>query len=926
MKNKNLVKKIVSISIITLILLISFPFNIVSVQAMERPFETSLFCKYQDLDAGFLTDIVDHEIDILLYGCAYWVDHDLTWNSGEIADFFSQVETAVPTIKIVAWVMSYPPDVNDPDVTTSGGRTDMVDEVLLLSAVADWYGIIDDTENYIGTSTNQRQYFSECATAIEPLMYYWDWLYYTSTPYTTSARDAVGLYDTHAYYETQWKTAIDLVQTNSKTGNMIVMINELVEDPYPLVADQIGFMEDQFATNGYAYYDEMEVVGLYLYSKLTEADWTAWDNFMDSFTEDEGGEGELSDFGYRRSFYLESATAYVNVQVPMNISDSEGSPSGNTLFVGGEVQSDFDDVRFTLADGVTLIDAWASEINTGVDATVWVEFPTTNSTYYIYWGNTTISNAWSKENTFFDVITDLEIYYDCDENTGTTLTDYSGNGDDGTLVGTPLWDVGVYNYSSYLSTSATYSSSPATATMDSYTFAGWFNPVGVTNWARVMGWKDPHIYLNGGTREPYLLTGFGSLFATTKFTNGAWKHLTFTVDYSGGTSTINVYVNGTYEADTAIVGSDTGSGAFYLGHSDTNSMKAYYDQVQVFSSALTPTEVNNLFLWFSDGKIAEGEVLCRTYYTTAPTASSWDSEETAPFNPEASPTPTPTPTPTPPPTPTPAPDPYALQWYLNGSSVIVADQTGYGISSKPKPPTTPSLVSADLAGNNTVDWAWRVYLQYDNNGTRELTGGSPEVMISRANTGDAIGYLNNSLVVPKLRLIFGYTAVRLDLYVRFNASAWTLKAKFLTSYLFNPSIEASTWTINLYNSRNVTEGVTNSIVYWGTPSYKSAVWDVELESGDQFDYMNYWISQGNPFLFVVTPFTFLIGNTFYALIIFGFCMMNYIRSHNLGYMLLLIVLIFAGSIGNFMLNDTVMAFIWLASAFGLAGLFWKVFR
>ena len=69
-----------------------------------------------------------------------------------------------------------------------------------------------------------------------------------------------------------------------------------------------------------------------------------------------------------------------------------------------DMQPDFDDLRFTKADGITLIDAWLESKNDGINATVWVEFPTTPANtitedYYMYYGNDGISNYWNIETT-----------------------------------------------------------------------------------------------------------------------------------------------------------------------------------------------------------------------------------------------------------------------------------------------------------------------------------------------------------------------------------------------------------------------------------------------------------------------------------------------------------------------------------------------
>lgn len=69
------------------------------------------------------------------------------------------------------------------------------------------------------------------------------------------------------------------------------------------------------------------------------------------------------------------------------------------------MQSDFDDLRFTQADGATLIDAWLESKVDDTSAVVWAEFPTTpantvEQTYYMYYGNAGAANYWDIGATF----------------------------------------------------------------------------------------------------------------------------------------------------------------------------------------------------------------------------------------------------------------------------------------------------------------------------------------------------------------------------------------------------------------------------------------------------------------------------------------------------------------------------------------------
>lgn len=76
-----------------------------------------------------------------------------------------------------------------------------------------------------------------------------------------------------------------------------------------------------------------------------------------------------------------------------------------TIPYDSDMQVDFDDLRFTKSDGITLIDAWLESKVNSTSVIVWVEFPTTPANgvtedYYMYYGNSNVVSAWSGINTF----------------------------------------------------------------------------------------------------------------------------------------------------------------------------------------------------------------------------------------------------------------------------------------------------------------------------------------------------------------------------------------------------------------------------------------------------------------------------------------------------------------------------------------------
>jgi hypothetical protein len=82
-----------------------------------------------------------------------------------------------------------------------------------------------------------------------------------------------------------------------------------------------------------------------------------------------------------------------------------------TVPYDSDMQADFDDLRFTAADGVTEIDFWIERFTSSVSADVWVQLPTlpaagTVSTF-MYYGNATANNV-SSSSAVFIAVDDFE--------------------------------------------------------------------------------------------------------------------------------------------------------------------------------------------------------------------------------------------------------------------------------------------------------------------------------------------------------------------------------------------------------------------------------------------------------------------------------------------------------------------------------------
>lgn len=113
----------------------------------------------------------------------------------------------------------------------------------------------------------------------------------------------------------------------------------------------------------------------------------------------------LHDWYYRKKHtILPAAGAGTNYQVRFNVHYGAGLDSEGNVFLDGQCQADFDDIRFTLSDGKTELDYWIEENNPSENATIWVEITADLSSLtqvlYLYYGNLEVSTTSNGTNTF----------------------------------------------------------------------------------------------------------------------------------------------------------------------------------------------------------------------------------------------------------------------------------------------------------------------------------------------------------------------------------------------------------------------------------------------------------------------------------------------------------------------------------------------
>jgi hypothetical protein len=184
---------------------------------------------------------------------------------------------------------------------------------------------------------------------------------------------------------------------------------------------------------------------------------------------------------------------------------------------------------------------------------------------------------------------------------GTTFTDVSGNGNDGTLVNGPTY----INDSIVFDSSNQKVTTPITSIGNNTTWQAWVNRTSSANsYNMFMGRTLPYFGLRsagniifsnriGGSQRTLNSTGFTTADDT-------WYYLAFTTEYDGTNTIPRIYINGLLNNSTTFSGSQDGStGSFTIG--EGRSTTAWYpfngkvSNVKIYNRTLTATEIKQNF-------------------------------------------------------------------------------------------------------------------------------------------------------------------------------------------------------------------------------------------------------------------------------------------------------------------------------------------
>ena len=202
-------------------------------------------------------------------------------------------------------------------------------------------------------------------------------------------------------------------------------------------------------------------------------------------------------------------------------------------------------------------------------------------------------------------------YYPFDQTAGPTITDASGNGRNGTLMGTNTFPAGVIgNGLSFGGASGDYVTLPSAfiETLTNITITVWVNVHTDQTWQRVFDFgssQNVYMFLTshaGDANARFAITTTGNtmeqqLNGTVVLAVGTWTHVAIVLGSNGGT----LYIDGAVAATNAALTlrpADLGATANnYLGRSQFADpyFNGEIDDLRIYGSALTAAQITTIY-------------------------------------------------------------------------------------------------------------------------------------------------------------------------------------------------------------------------------------------------------------------------------------------------------------------------------------------
>lgn len=299
-------------------------------------------------------------------------------------------------------------------------------------------------------------------------------------------------------------------------------------------------------------------------------------------------------------------------------------------------QEDFEDLRFFNYDNDELLSAYNETTVNSDYVEIWLKLGDSKNVTMRY-NNPYAESYWDIDAVFEDVIPNVVLALPMDEGSGSTVYDYSGNENDGSVTGSEVVESPFFEgeYARLFNGTTDY-----VTVSDSVSLNG-FSEITVLCWVNASALGDiPHM--------SFILKGLESSGLTDAFwvwynTNPNQLQFKMNVDVSGYSSGSNhfmanspMYVGGWYDGSNVEVllnGEKNGTTSpsvsgdindvaqdLLIGKGVSSKfVNGVVGHVSIFSIALTELELENMYSFYPDSTIIEGSVCCRVWADVMPT-------------------------------------------------------------------------------------------------------------------------------------------------------------------------------------------------------------------------------------------------------------------------------------------------------------------
>ncbi|HVP22476.1 MAG TPA: DUF2341 domain-containing protein [Conexivisphaerales archaeon] len=306
-----------------------------------------------------------------------------------------------------------------------------------------------------------------------------------------------------------------------------------------------------------------------------------------------GTQGGLTGWGYYKTHVINSASgAGSGYQVNLTLHFGTGTDSPYDVYLNGRTRTDFGDVRFTAADGTTLLPYWIERSNAGDSAKVWIrisaDISSSLTTIYLYYGNPSATSISNGKDTF--------LVFD-DFNSGSSLN-------------STIWTVGAGSWS--------VSSGRATGS----------NSGNIIFYSQ-NSYQDARIRLNGTCNS-----GADDLDLLGRYQDSSnWYDLYTTYYYTSNNIYVEKQIGGSFSFISSAASRNLGSrGTFHISDFEVagSHLQGLVDDVATTLVSASDTSISGSGRWgvrgWSAGSVSIDWILISKYVQNEPTQGSWSSE------------------------------------------------------------------------------------------------------------------------------------------------------------------------------------------------------------------------------------------------------------------------------------------------------------